>query len=66
MHNAPDTVVTSAELPVFVIDALQADGAPPRPRLEVVFDARTRLIVGFRLTEGRRRPLRRRGSHPTS
>lgn len=65
MKTSPRTVVSSAELPTFVIDSLRAATPSARPRVEILFDARTRLILGFRVAENRVANARRRARRLT-
>lgn len=63
MKTTPENIaIDSVELPAFVLEALAAAEPAARPRVEVVFDARTRLVLGFRVGGGQRPAPRRRGS----
>lgn len=55
MNKPRRTTVSSAELPIAVLQRL-GDPSINRPRLEVVFDDYSRMILGFRVID--RRPVR--------
>ena len=50
MNKPRKTVISSAELPMCMVRRLSA-GVVARPRVEVVFDPHSRLILGFRFIE---------------
>jgi len=52
MDKSRQTTLSSAELPVAVLQRL-GDPSISRPRVEVVFDDHSRMILGFRVTDGR-------------